>query len=203
MSKEEGYVRRPLRAGGCYPADVLRDEYGMNAENRPIITVNELEVPEHLRPLIPFVERWAIPCDVTRIDYFEKQPASDVAEFWYAVLPFYAAIREWLEAQPEKYGAWSEAAVHFSFLLTAHMDAYQSTDEEEHACRERFETWRHRVNLKTANETAYQAFRAKDYDSVVEALNPFHSELSKVMTAKLHYAQKKVTEERGTDQFSP
>jgi hypothetical protein len=79
--------KRPLKAGDIYLAHVLRDEYGMNATNRPTIIVSKKEVPETLQVLIPYVERWAIPCDVTHNDYFEQQSQEDIATFWHDVQP--------------------------------------------------------------------------------------------------------------------
>ena len=55
------HPRRPLKPGDVYPAHVLRDEYGMNADNRPYFKVIVDDVPGPLRELIPYVERWAIP----------------------------------------------------------------------------------------------------------------------------------------------
>lgn len=57
---------RPLREGDVYPSHVLRDQFGMNAENRQYFTINENEVPNNLHAVIPIAERWAISCDVTR-----------------------------------------------------------------------------------------------------------------------------------------
>jgi hypothetical protein len=82
------FPRKPLKSGDIYPAHILRDEYGMNAENRPYFKIAEKEVPERLHESIPLVERWAIKCDVTREDYFDHQPKQDIANFYYAVEPF-------------------------------------------------------------------------------------------------------------------
>ena len=92
--------RPPLKHGDVYPAHVLRDEYGTNAENRPLIKVDSSQAPEELHALIPDVERWAIPCDVTRGDYFEQQPEDDVAKLWCDVLPYVEKINKWLDEQP-------------------------------------------------------------------------------------------------------
>lgn len=118
-------MSRPLKEFDVYPSHVLRDEYGMNAANRPTITVNPDEVPESFRPLIPYVERWAIRCDVTRADYFEQQPEADIADFWYHVLPYVKAINLWLDSQPHDLQKWPAAAVHFMYFLKAHCSAYQ------------------------------------------------------------------------------
>ncbi|MBX3184652.1 MAG: hypothetical protein KF915_18630 [Polyangiaceae bacterium] len=113
-------TRRPLQLYDVVPSHVLRDEYGYNAENRPTIAVDEAQVPEHLRHLIPYVERWAIACDVTRLDYMEKQGEEAVRQFFHDVEPHRRAVDLWLDNQPEDVGAWPEAAVQFMYLLEAH-----------------------------------------------------------------------------------
>ena len=184
--------RRPLKSGDVYSSDVLRDEYGMNAENRPYFQVVVDDVPEDLRPMIPYVERWAIPCDVTRGDYFENQPEEDVVEFYHSVLPNIERINAWLDQQPEDVLKWSEAAVHFMYLLKAHDEAYQPTPEEIRQREERHDQGQHRRALKAAVEESEDAFRAKDFAKVVELLTPFEAELEKINAAKLVLARKKL-----------
>lgn len=55
--------------------------FGAVAENRLAIAINPVEVPEGFRHLIPYVERWAIGCDVTRSDCMDKQPQADIDDF--------------------------------------------------------------------------------------------------------------------------
>ena len=184
--------KRPLKAGDIYPAHILRDEYGMNAANRPEIVVNQAEVPEGLRFLIPAVERWAIPCDVTRGDYFDQQPEVDVAKFWYDVRPHVDAVNQWLDTQPDDVGKWPEAAVHFMYLLKAHSEAYQPTEEEKRQCEERRAAWEHERSLKEATARGLAAFKNKDFAAVIDALAPFEGELDKITAAKLGYARKKM-----------
>lgn len=182
----------PLRPGDVYPAHVLRDEHGMNAAHRPTIVVNPDEVPEALRALIPYVQRWAIPCDVTRGDYFDQQPEEEVAAFWHDVLPHVGAIQQYLASQPKDVSAWSEAAVHFLYLLQAHDDAYQPTAEEKQDLQERERAWAHEQSRTRAVEKAMACFDRKDYAALVELLTPFETELEKVAKAKLDFARKKL-----------
>ena len=183
--------RRLLKPGDVHPSHVLRDEYGMNAENRPVISVNEAEVPEYLRHLIPLVERWAIPCDVTRGDYFDKQPEVDVADLWHDVNPHVERINAWLDEQPEDVLQWPDAAVHYMYFLKAYSEAWQPTEEEKRLMDARWQEATHRRNLKNAIECGLEAFKAKDYSAVITALEPFADELDKVAAAKLAYARKK------------
>lgn len=185
------HPRKPLKAGDVYPAHVLRDEYGMNAENRPYFKVVVDDVPEPLRKLIPYVERWAIPCDVTRCDYFEKQSDEDIANFYHTVLPFTDEINAWLDAQPKDVVNWSDAAIHFMYFLKAHAEAYQPTEEELEARGKRDAERKHQQALKTALMESEEAFRLRDYARVVRLLLPFESELDKTQAAKLALARKK------------
>lgn len=184
--------RPPLKPGDIYPAHVLRDEYGMNAANRPTIVVDKVEVPEVLRPLISYAERWAIPCDVTRGDYFYAQPEEDIAAFWHGLLPHIGAINQWLDSQPKDVAVWSQAAVHFLYLLKAHSEAYQPTEEEKFALQEKAEARAEQQSRKRAIDKAMDAFQRKDYVAFVEELNPFEVGLETVMKAKLDFARKKL-----------
>lgn len=163
----------------------------MNAENRPYFTVVVDDVPEPLRELIPYVERWAIPCDVTRGDYFDQQPEADLADFYHSVLPFRDQIHAWLDEQPTNVAEWPAAAVHYMYFLKAHAEAYQPTDEELRVRQKRHAQWQHERALKSAVTEAEEAFRTKDYAKVVQLLAPFENELEKLQAAKLALARKK------------
>lgn len=190
MSNSHRSGPRPARAGDVLPSHVLRDEHGFNASNRPTIVVDADQVPEQLRRLIPYVERWAIPCDVTRLDYFE-QHREDVAQFYYAVLPYERQISAWLDAQPESVLDWPAAAVHFMYLIKAHDDAYQPTPEELAEREARFAVMSASIERKRCLEAADVAFGAGEYSRVVALLSPYAAELSGSTAAKLRLALKK------------
>lgn len=185
------HPRRPLKAGDVYPSHVLRDEYGMNAENRPYFKVVVDDVPEPLRILIPYVERWAIPCDVTRGDYFDKQSEEDIADFYHTVRPFVDQVHAWLDEQPDDVGDWCDAAIHFMYLLKAHAESYQPTAEELAARKREIEEWKHQRAREEAISAAEKAFQSRDYAQVVYLLSPFEAELEKIQLAKLTLARKK------------
>jgi len=106
------------------PAEEMQRKYGWYAENRPLIVINPEEVPLHLRDLIPYAERWAISCDITRRDYFEKAHEDDIREFARTVGRRSNEIEAWLKSLPPmKEKKWSEAALHFLTLQTAVCDA--------------------------------------------------------------------------------
>ena len=102
------------------PGFELQQKHGWYAENRPVIRVNASEVPPHLRDLIGYVERWAIPCDLTRQDYFDKQPEEDVRELAHVIGPREAEINAWLASLQ---GKWPEAGSQFMYLLKAWCEA--------------------------------------------------------------------------------
>ncbi|MFO0810685.1 MAG: hypothetical protein U0746_18815 [Gemmataceae bacterium] len=102
------------------PASEMQRKYGWYAENRPVIRVESQDVPEHLRELIPYVERWAIPCDITRHDYFAKQSDDDVRDLARTVGKRQAEINAWLNS----FGVnRPEAAYQFMWLLAAWCEA--------------------------------------------------------------------------------
>lgn len=102
------------------PAAELQQKYGWHAEDRPVIRVEASDVPPPLRDLIPFVERWAIPCDITRHDYFDKQPEVDVREFARLVGRRKKEVNAWLDSIR---GKWPEAGYQFMYLLKAWCEA--------------------------------------------------------------------------------
>lgn len=185
--------KRPLKEGDILPAYVLRDEYGFNAENRPYFKVNEEDVPECFKNLIPLVEKWAIPCDVTRGDFFEKQKVKDISKFYNDVEPYVNRINEWLDEQDQDVLKWSEAAVHFMYFLKAHSEAYQPSEEE---IVERKKSQALRLSKRAeseAKENSLLAFRERDYKKVVSLLEPYESTLEGVLKAKFELSKKRIT----------
>jgi hypothetical protein len=102
------------------PARELQQRYGWSGENRPVMRVEESEVPPSLQDLIPLVERWAIPCDITRHDYFAKQSNTEVRELARVVGRREKEINAWLDSTRSK---WPEAAHQFMYLLKAWCEA--------------------------------------------------------------------------------
>ena len=101
-------------------ADEMQRKYGWYAENRPVIHVEAADVPPQLRDLIPFVERWAIPCDITRQDYLDKQREVDVREFARLVGRRKKEVDAWLASIQ---GQLPEAGCQFMYLLKAWCEA--------------------------------------------------------------------------------
>jgi hypothetical protein len=91
---------------------------GLTAESAPRFQIDESEVPERFRHLIPYAERWGIDCDVRRGDYFDKQSASDINDFYQAVKPHWEALNAWIDE-----GKVAGAKLPFSFMLKAYCEA--------------------------------------------------------------------------------
>ena len=105
-------------------------QLGKVAENRPNISINPADLPERFHPLIPFAERWAIRCDVTRHDYFEKQTKEDIQAFARTVEPYGDEIQAWLETLVEV-DPWPEGANHFLYMLKAQAEAWYELPPDE------------------------------------------------------------------------
>lgn len=103
---------------------------GWTAENRPIVTVNPGDVPEQFRHLIPYVERWAISCDVRRGDYFDKQPPADIDDFYQTIRPHWEALNAWVDQPPP-----SDAKTNFMVMLKAYSEAHPPPSPEEITAR--------------------------------------------------------------------
>lgn len=109
------------------PGDEMQRKYGWYAENRPIIHVEADQVPIHLRDVIPYVERWAIPCDVTRGDYYDQQPKDDIRDFVRVVGRRDREINAWLDTFSDQ---WPAAGYQFMYLLKALGEAACDFPEE-------------------------------------------------------------------------
>src|SRR5262249_4499767 len=101
------------------PAGVMREKYGLTAENRPTITLNPANVPENLRHLIPLAEQFRVSDDLIRADVVQKTPPEEVERMRQTVLNHNALFDEWL-AGPEATGPdFSPEYIAFSCLRMA------------------------------------------------------------------------------------
>lgn len=144
------------------------ERHGFTAENRPSVSVNAFDVPESFRHLIPYVERWAISCDVIRGDYFSKQPQADIDDFYQMVLPHLDALNLWLQTQP-----WTEAKADFLAMLKSHCEATPPPPPEQIA-----ETRRRRFAEREAKRTywkgVYQRTKGRELTKPIRVVLPFH-----------------------------
>jgi hypothetical protein len=109
---------------------VLREKYGLTAENRPSIRLDVSRVPEELRCWIPLAERWGIGDDLIREDCIEKATAEELRELleWQ---PDDGTLDAWLTG-PESSGARvSEEYVAFTCLVMAYDSARITAKKRE------------------------------------------------------------------------
>jgi hypothetical protein len=90
--------RRTMRYGEIAPASVLQKKYGLYAENRPKIHIDPVNVPEHLRDLIPMAEKWGISDDIIRSDFEEKANEAEKREFQEALRGRTDTVNAWLDS---------------------------------------------------------------------------------------------------------
>ena len=101
-------------------------ELGFTAESRTYENIEEERVPEQFRALIPYAVRWGISCDVVRGDYFDKQPAEDIADFYSTVTPHWDALNHWVDEKP-----LDEAKIAFIIMLKAYSEAVPTPPREQ------------------------------------------------------------------------
>lgn len=106
-------------SGDFGPASEMQEKYGWYAENRPIFRIDPREVPLSLHDMIPYAEKFAVRCDVTRSDFYDKLPKKELAEFARVIDARRPEIEEWLDS----HGPYSDARTHFLYLMKAHCDA--------------------------------------------------------------------------------
>jgi hypothetical protein len=101
----------------------IRD-FGLGAENyvRPVL--DPAAVPESLRPLVPFAERYGISDDVTRGDWIAKQSDESLREFCNLMERHKLAYHEFLKSLPKDVKQRSKTARHFLYLSPAYAEAY-------------------------------------------------------------------------------
>lgn len=98
------------------PAGEMRRKYGLYKENRPVIRLNPERVPEPLRHLIPFAEKFGVSDDLIRDDLIEHTPKDELDDLRRMVLNHDDLLDEWL-AGPECYGpSYSDEYIAFSAM---------------------------------------------------------------------------------------
>lgn len=64
----------------------------------PDVVIDESNVPEPFRPLIPYAKLWSIGDDVVRGEIMENTPPEDLDAFVRAVSPHLDALWEWTQS---------------------------------------------------------------------------------------------------------
>ena len=98
---------------------VLREKYGLIAENRPEIHLDASRVPEQLRCWIPLAERWGIGDDLIREDCVAKATPEELQQLL-AWSPDDAALDAWLAGSESHSPRPSEEYLAFTCLVMAY-----------------------------------------------------------------------------------
>ena len=78
--------------------------------------IDHLEVPEHLRDLIPLAELWGIGDDVVRNEIWQGATPQEKKDLKYRLQGRIEEITQWLD-ELDKTGSATSAAGYFMFLL--------------------------------------------------------------------------------------
>jgi hypothetical protein len=101
------------------PAGAMRAKYGLIAENRHVVKLNQERIPEGLRHLIPTAEKFGISDDLTREDFMAKASKAEVLGLKQLVETYNNLLDVWL-AGPEAAGpSFSDEYIAFSCMRMA------------------------------------------------------------------------------------
>jgi hypothetical protein len=123
-------VRRARARYGIAPASQLQREFGLYAENRPIIQLDPALVPPDLHHLIPLAEKWGIGDDIIRNDFIDKSSDAEKRELHAALAEPSTRITEWLNSFD---GTLSDEAAAFMYMEIALDEMGFYLEEEEDA----------------------------------------------------------------------
>lgn len=118
------FAFRPHRRRGLpvpspiLPANELQRQYDLYAENRPIVRLDQDNVPSHLRDLIPLAETWGIGDDIIRLDFEQKASEAAKREFVVSLGTRIDEVQQWLDSHPTG-SPLSEEATAFMYMLSA------------------------------------------------------------------------------------
>jgi hypothetical protein len=101
------------------PAGAMREKYGLYAENRPIIKLNPEDVPERLRPLIPYAEHFGVNDDLMRADLLAKTSAQELEGLRRAIEPFADLLDDWLAGPAANSPPFSPEYIAFTCMRMA------------------------------------------------------------------------------------
>lgn len=115
--------RQPvMRVGEILPATVMKQKYGLVAENRPRIEIDPSRVPAHLQDLIPMAEEWGVGDDIIRGDIEQKASEEKKNEFRNTLHGRTAQVTSWLDSFDNDLNSanpMTEEAGHFMYMLEA------------------------------------------------------------------------------------
>jgi hypothetical protein len=74
------FVRRARSRRGIASSSAIQKQFGLHAENRPILHLDPVHVPADLRHLVPLAEKWGIGDDIIRNDLINKSSNAEKRE---------------------------------------------------------------------------------------------------------------------------
>ena len=90
------YVRRARSRRDIASASDIQKHFGLYAEHRPILHLDPMRVPTHLRHLVPLAEKWGIGDDIIRNDLIDKSSSAEKRELHDTLYGPFERITEWL-----------------------------------------------------------------------------------------------------------
>lgn len=78
------------------PSWVLQEKYGLTAENRPIIKLDQGNIPPQFRFLSTLAEIWGVSDDIIRNDVIQKASIEELQQLVDIVIPVEASLDDWL-----------------------------------------------------------------------------------------------------------
>jgi hypothetical protein len=90
------FVRRARSRRDITSASDLQQQFGLYAENRPILNLDPANVPADLRHLVPLAEKWGVGDDIIRNDLVNKSSIAEKREAHDAIYAPFGRITEWL-----------------------------------------------------------------------------------------------------------
>jgi hypothetical protein len=97
----------------------LQEKYNLYAENRPNIKLDSNNVPENLRDLIPYAEKWGISDDIIRSDFQKKASKEEKLEFKKKISGRVDQINEWLDTSFPTGKEMSDEGAAFMYMLSS------------------------------------------------------------------------------------
>lgn len=92
------FVRRARLRRDIARSSDLQRHFGLYAENRPILRLDQARVPSHLRQLVPLAEKWGIGDDIVRNDLVNKSTDAEKRELHDALYEPFERVTEWLDS---------------------------------------------------------------------------------------------------------
>ena len=105
----------PINQREILPAAEMKRKYNLSIENYRPIHLNPSRVPEHLRDLVAFAERWGICDDIIRDDFHQKVSQEEKQALITALQDRHTAINEWLDSFGS--GTMTDEAAAFMYML--------------------------------------------------------------------------------------